>query len=171
VAFWSDKKWKAIAKKTDLIQPFDVNRIEAANYRLAIGDEIYVSEPDGFSQQAVLVRISSVVHSSSVMASAGPIKNRQAAAIRRSPFIETPSVRDTIRPRQNARVFNNAGSVRKFLAWSALVFDEGTHLSTFNYGVHHIPSSRRKSGPRLSACSLVASLGPGVRRYRVHTSP
>ena len=26
------------------------------------------------------------------------------------------------------------------------------------------PSSRRKSGPRLSACSLVASLGPGVRR-------
>jgi dCTP deaminase len=46
MAFWSDKKWKTVAKKNSLITPFDIDRVEAANYLLSIGDEIYVSEPD-----------------------------------------------------------------------------------------------------------------------------
>jgi dCTP deaminase len=46
MAFWSDKKWKTVAKKNNLVTPFDVTRVEAANYLLSIGDEIYVSEPD-----------------------------------------------------------------------------------------------------------------------------
>ena len=37
-------------------------------------------------------------------------------------------------------------------------------LSSSRRTLPSLPSSRRKSGPRLSACVLVESLGPGVRR-------
>ena len=45
MAFWSDKKWKVSAPKQSVIDPFDAQRVEAANYLLSIGDEVYVSEP------------------------------------------------------------------------------------------------------------------------------
>jgi dCTP deaminase len=46
MAFWSDEQWRSLKKGKEPIQPFRTDRIEAANYLLSVGNEIFVSEPE-----------------------------------------------------------------------------------------------------------------------------
>jgi dCTP deaminase len=49
MSFWSDIKWRSRPLQPQIVEPFDSDAIEDANYLLSIGDEIYVSSPEAKS--------------------------------------------------------------------------------------------------------------------------
>jgi dCTP deaminase len=44
--FWSDDRWLNLTEGSEPVSPFSRVKVEDANYLLAIGDEVYVSESD-----------------------------------------------------------------------------------------------------------------------------
>jgi dCTP deaminase len=46
MSFWSDIRWRSRPLDPKIVEPFDPDAIEDANYLLSIGDEIYVSSSD-----------------------------------------------------------------------------------------------------------------------------
>jgi dCTP deaminase len=44
--FWDDTRWRTVASSLKIIEPFDPNIVEAANYLLSVGNEIYVSDEE-----------------------------------------------------------------------------------------------------------------------------
>jgi dCTP deaminase len=44
--FWDDNRWRTVAGSLKIIEPFDPNIVEAANYLLSVGNEIYVSDEE-----------------------------------------------------------------------------------------------------------------------------
>src|SRR3954469_15847025 len=44
--FWDDNRWQAVAGPLKVIEPFDPNIVESANYLLSVGNEIYVSDEE-----------------------------------------------------------------------------------------------------------------------------